>query len=135
MANAVAAKDKINGMRFMIFEVDVLTGDVTQWDVHLEGNMRGLKSCAFGDFIYFVGKGTTPQNKLFSLDTINKNVLEVGYNLQSQDLTAFFKTKDDDYFIYFKYVSTNPDSVYRFNLHSLKEGVYVKKTSSWVFIG
>ena len=74
-------------------------------------------------------------NKLLSLDTINKNILEVGYNLQSEDLTAFFKTKDDDYFIYFKYVDKNIQSVYRFNVHFLKEGVYVKKTTSWVFIG
>jgi len=118
-----------------IFEIDVLTGNVTQWDLHLEGGMSNLKSCAFGDFIYFVGKETTPENKLLSLDTINKNVLEVGYNLQSQNLPAFFKTKDDDYFIYFKYAYINSDSVYRFNLHSLKEGVYVKKTTSWVFIG
>ena len=125
----------VSGNSDGIFEVDVLTGAVTQWDLHLEAGMLGLKSCAFGDFIYFVGKGTNPENKLLSLDTINKNILEVGYNLQSKDLTAFFKTKDDDSFIYFKYESTNPESVYRFNLHFLKEGVYVKKTSSWVFIG
>ena len=118
-----------------IFEIDVLTGDVTQWDLHLEMDMLDLKCCAFGDFIYFVGRGTEPQNKLLFLDTINKNILEVGYNLQSQDLTAFFKTKDDDYFIYFKYSNHNVESIYRFNLHFLKEGVYVKKTSSWVFIG
>jgi hypothetical protein len=118
-----------------IFEIDVLTGDVTQWDLHLEGNMMGLKCCAFGDFIIFLGINTTPQNKLLSLDTINKNILEVGYNLQEQNLPAFFKTKDDDSFIYFKYATTNPDSVYRFNLNPLKEGVYVKKTTSWVFIG
>ena len=119
----------------MIFEVDVLTGAVTQWDVHLENGMSNLKSCAFGDFIIFLGKGTTPPCKLFSLDTINKNILEVGYGLQSQNLTAFFKTKDDDYFIYFKYELINSASVYRFNLHFLKEGVYVKKSTSWVFIG
>ena len=118
-----------------IFEIDVLTGDVTQWDLHLETGMMDLKSCAFGDFIYFVGKATEPLNKLLSLDTINKNILEVGYNLQDPNLAVFFKTKDDDYFIYFKYSSFNPDSVYRFNLHFLKEGVYVKKTSSWIFIG
>ena len=125
----------VSGNSKGIFEIDVLTGDVTQWDVHLEAGMTDLKSCAFGDFIYFVGEATTPENKLLSLDTINKNVLEVGYNLQDDNLTAFFKTKDDDSFIYFKYDSTNPESVYRFNLHFLKEGVYVKKTSSWVFIG
>lgn len=125
----------VSGNSDGIFEVDVLTGAVTQWDLHLEEGMTYLKSCAFGDFIYFVGQGTTPENKLLSLDTINKNVLEVGYNLQDEELTAFFKTKDDDSFIYFKYESTNPDSVYRFNLNPLKEGVYVKKTSSWVFIG
>jgi hypothetical protein len=125
----------VSGNSDGIFEVDVLTGAVTQWDLHLEAGMTGLKSCAFGDFIYFVGKATTPENKLLSLDTINKNVLEVGYNLQDEDLPAFFKTKDDDYFIYFKYALINLESVYRFNLHPLKEGVYVKKTSSWVFIG
>ena len=125
----------VSGNSDGIFEVDVLTGAVTQWDLHLEGGMTGLKSCAFGDFIYFVGKGTTPENKLLSLDTINKNVLEVGYNLQDEYFSAFFKTKDDDYFIYFKYDYINLESVYRFNLHSLKEGVYVKKTLDWVFIG
>ena len=93
--------------------------------------MSNLKSCAFGDFIYFVGKGTIPQNKLLLLDTINKNILEVGYNLQDQNLTAFFKTKDDDSFIYFKYSSINPESVYRFNLNSLKEGVYIHNSSGW----
>lgn len=117
-----------------IFEVDVLTGDVTQWDLHLEGGMSYLKCCAFGDFIYFVGKGTFPQNKLLSLDTINKNILEVGYNLQNQDLPAFFKTKDDDYFIYFKYESMNPESVYRFNVHFLKEGVYIHNSYGWVYM-
>ena len=125
----------VSGNSSGVFEVDVLTGDVTQWDLHLEAGMVDLKSCAFGDFIYFVGKGTNPVNKLLSLDTINKNILEVGYNLQDEDLTAFFKTKDDDYFIYFKYESFNTNSVYRFNLHYLKEGVYVKKTSDWVLIG
>ncbi len=97
--------------------------------------MSYLKCCAFGDFIYFVGKVTYPPNKLLLLDTINKNILEVGYNLQEQNFTAFFKTKDDDFFIYFKYSNLNKESVYRFNLHFLKEGVYVKKTLSWVFIG
>lgn len=125
----------VGGNSDVIFEIDVLTGDVTQWDLHLEAGMVDLKSCAFGDFIYFVGKGTTPLNKLLSLDTINKNVLEVGYNLRHENLPAFFKTKDDDYFIYFKYAALNPGSVYRFNLHFLKEGVYVKKSTSWVFIG
>ena len=125
----------VDGNSNGIFEIDVLTGNVTQWDVHLENGMLYLKSCAFGDFIYFVGKATTPENKLLSLDTINKNILEVGYNLQEQELPAFFKTKDDDSFIYFKYANINPESVYRFNLNFLKEGVYVKKTSSWVFIG
>lgn len=125
----------VGGKSDGIFEIDVLTGDVTQWDLHLENGMLDLKSCAFGDFIIFLGKGTIPQNKLLSLDTINKNILEVGYNLQNQDLIAFFKTKDDDSFIYFKYESVNRESVYRFNFHFLKEGVYVKKTSSWVFIG
>ncbi len=124
----------VDGISDGIFEIDVLTGDVTQWDVHLEEGMTGLKSCAFGDFIIFLGKGTTPQNKLLSLDTINKNVLEVGYNLQSQDLDAFFKTKDDDSFIYFKYVSVNSESVYRFNLNYVNEGFYVYNSSGWVYM-
>ncbi len=125
----------IGGSSNRIFEVDVLTGDVTQWDSYLEVDMLNLKCCAFGDFIYFVGKGTNPLNKLLLLDTINKNILEVGYNLRHQVFSAFFKTKDDDFFIYFKYFSINKEYIYRFNLHFLKEGVYVKKSSSWVFIG
>lgn len=125
----------VDGSSNKIFEVDVLTGVVTQWDSYLEAGMSNLKCCAFGDFIYFVGKSTNPQSKLLFLDTINKNILEVGYNLQEPNLSAFFKTKDDDFFIYFRYQAINRESVYRFNLHFLKEGVYVKKTSSWVFIG
>lgn len=122
-----------------IFEVDVVTGDVVEWNNTLENTMLPTKPTNItniGDYIYFVGFNTKPSSLILGLNIVTKEIFNTGAIAKNENIKAFFTTKSDNSFIYIKYSlgDENDALIDRFNAEYVNEGFYIHKSYGWVYM-
>lgn len=119
-----------------IFEVDVVAGDVVEWNNTLENTISTTKPTNIGDYIYFVGLNTKQSSLIFGLNIVTKEIFNTWAIAKNQNIQAFFTTKSDNSFIYIKYSlgDENDELIDRFNVEYVNEGFYIYNSYGWVYM-